>query len=70
MLTTLKLVKELSCLLDFGITLTQFSIDRDRLITEIPGDVAVMNSNNQLITDCNFGNSLEGGKSFCWFLNF
>ena len=39
--------------LSFGISgsLTQFSIDRDRLITEIQGDVAVLNLSNQLIEE-------------------
>ena len=44
--------------LSFGLSasLTQYVLDRDRLITEIPGDVAVMNNtNNQLIPDFNFG---------------
>ncbi len=44
--------------LSFGLSgsLTQFVLDRDRLITEIPDDIAIMNStNNQLIPDFNFG---------------
>ena len=44
--------------LSFGLSgsLTQFVIDRDRLITEIPDDVAVTNStNNEVIPDVNFG---------------
>ena len=55
--------------LSFGLSgsLTQFSIDRDRLITEIPGDVAVMNSNNQLISDCNFGIYWKGESHFIGF---
>ena len=55
--------------LSFGLScsLTQFSIDRDRLITEIPGDVAVMNSNNQLISDCNFGIYWKGERHFIGF---
>ena len=58
--------------LSFGLSgsLTQFSIDRDRLITEIPGDVAVMNSNNQLISDCNFGIYWKGDNHFIGFSSF
>ena len=58
--------------LSFGLSgsLTQFSIDRDRLITEIPGDVAVMNSNNQLISDCNFGIYWKGESHFIGFSSF
>ena len=58
--------------LSFGLSgsLTQFSIDRDRLITEIPGDVAVMNSNNQLISDCNFGIYWKGKSHFIGFSSF
>jgi len=58
--------------LSFGLSgsLTQFSIDRDRLITEIPGDVAVMNSNNQLITDCNFGILWRGESHFIGISSF
>jgi type IX secretion system PorP/SprF family membrane protein len=44
--------------LSFGLSgsLTQFVIDRNRLITEIPNDVAVLNNtNNRLIPDFNFG---------------
>ena len=53
-------------LLSFGLagSLTQFSIDRDRLITTIPGDIAVINNNNQLITDCNFGLLWKGDRHF------
>ena len=58
--------------LSFGLSgsLTQFSIDRDRLITEIPGDVAVMNSYNQLISDCNFGIYWKGLNHFIGFSSF
>ena len=58
--------------LSFGLSgsLTQFSIDRDRLITEIPGDVAVINSNNQLISDCNFGIYWKGESHFIGFSSF
>ena len=52
--------------LSFGISgsLTQFSINRDRLITDIPGDIAIINLNNQLIGDCNFGIYWSGEKHF------
>ena len=52
--------------LSFGISgsLTQFSIDRDRLITEIQGDVAVLNLSNQLSADCNFGLYWSGERHF------
>ena len=58
--------------LSFGVSgsLTQFSIDRDRLITEIPGDVAVMNSNSQLITDCNIGIYWSGERHFIGLSSF
>ena len=58
--------------LSFGLSgsLTQFSIDRDRLITEIPGDIAVMNSNSQLISDCNFGIYWKGESHFIGFSSF
>ena len=45
-------------------SLTQFSINRDRLITDIPGDIAIINLNNQLISDCNFGIYWSGEKHF------
>ena len=44
--------------------LTQFSLDRDRLITDVPGDIAVINNNNQLIADCNFGILWKGDQHF------
>jgi type IX secretion system PorP/SprF family membrane protein len=53
--------------LSFGLagSLTQFIVDRDRLITDIPGDIAVLNnSNNQLIADCNFGLYWSGDRHF------
>ena len=53
--------------LSFGLSgsLTQFVLDRDRLITEIPGDVAIMNStNNQLIPDVNFGLYWYGERQY------
>jgi type IX secretion system PorP/SprF family membrane protein len=58
--------------LSFGISasMTQFSIDRDRLITEVPGDIAVLNSENQLITDCNFGLYWSGERHFVGISGF
>ena len=58
--------------LSFGFSgsLTQFSIDRTRLITEVPGDVAVINSTNQLIPDCNFGIHWNGENHFFGFSSF
>ena len=43
--------------LSFGLSgsITQFSIDRDKLITQVPGDIAVMNSISHVIADANFG---------------
>ena len=39
--------------MSFGLSgsVTQFSIDRDKLITQVPGDVAVMNSVSHVIAD-------------------
>tara|TARA_B100001287_G_scaffold149500_1_gene125872 strand:+ start:2261 stop:3205 length:945 start_codon:yes stop_codon:yes gene_type:complete len=53
-------------LLSFGLSgsITQFSIDRNRLITEIPGDIAVDKNYNQIITDCNFGLLFKGDRHF------
>jgi type IX secretion system PorP/SprF family membrane protein len=53
-------------LISFGLSgsLTQFSIDRDRLITDIPGDIAVNKNNNQIITDFNFGILYKGERHF------
>ena len=70
MLTILRLVK-LNYLWLSG-SLTQFSIDRNRLI-EKSGDGSD-NSNNQLISDCNFGiywkgNHFIGFSSFNLFEN-
>ena len=58
--------------LSFGISgsLTQFSIDRDRLITDVPGDVAVGNLSNQLIGDCNFGLYWSGDRHFVGFSGY
>jgi len=52
--------------LSFGLSgaLTQFSLNRDRLITDVPGDIAVINNNNQLIADCNFGMLWKGDRHF------
>ena len=52
--------------LSFGVSgaITQFSIDRDKLITQIPGDVAVLNSSNQVIADVNFGILWKGDRHF------
>jgi type IX secretion system PorP/SprF family membrane protein len=52
--------------LSFGIagSLSQFSISRDRLITEIPYDIAIVNLNNSLIGDCNFGIYWSGVRHF------
>ena len=44
--------------LSFGASaaLTQFILDKDKLVTEIPNDLAIQNStNNQMIPDFNFG---------------
>ena len=52
--------------LSFGLSgaITQFSIDRDKLITQIPGDIAVLNSSNQVIADVNFGILWKGDRHF------
>ena len=53
-------------LLSFGLagSLTQFSIDRDRLSTVIPNDIAIMRNNNQINADVNFGLLLKGDRHF------
>ena len=58
--------------LSFGISgsLTQFSINRDRLITEIPNDIAIVNLNNSLIGDCNFGIYWSGVRHFVGFSGY
>ena len=59
--------------LSFGLSgsLTQFVIDRDRLITEIPDDVAVMNStNNEVIPDVNFGIYWYGERHYLGVTGF
>ncbi len=58
--------------LSFGISgsLTQFSINRDRLITDVPGDIAVSNINNQFLADCNFGLYWSGDRHFVGFSGF
>ena len=58
--------------LSFGISgsLTQFSINRDRLITDVPGDVAVGNLTNQLIGDCNFGLYWSADRHFVGFSGY
>jgi len=58
--------------LSFGLSasLTQFSIDRDRLITEIPGDVAILNLSNQINSDCNFGVYWTGESHFVGISGF
>ena len=58
--------------LSFGLSgsLTQFSINRDRLITEIPNDIAIVNLNNSLIVDCNFGIYWSGVRHFAGFSSF
>ena len=58
--------------LSFGLSgsLTQFSIDRERLITEIQGDVAVLNLSNQLSADCNFGLHWLGERHFVGISGF
>ena len=51
--------------------MTQFVIDRDRLITEIPDDVAVMNStNNEVIPDVNFGIYWYGERHYLGVTGF
>jgi len=58
--------------LSFGISgsLTQFSINRDRLITDVPGDIAVSNISNQFLADCNFGLYWSGDRHFVGFSGF
>ena len=59
--------------LSFGLSgsLTQFVIDRNRLITEIPDDVAVMNStNNEVIPDVNFGIYWYGERHYLGVTGF
>ena len=52
--------------LSFGLSgsVTQFSIDRDKLITQVPGDIAVMNSVSHVIADANFGILWKGDRHF------
>ena len=59
-------------LISFGLSgsITQFSIDRDRLITNIPGDIAVLNNSNQIVTDFNFGILHKGDRHFIGLSGF
>ena len=59
-------------LLSFGLSggLTQFSMDRNRLITDIPGDIAVDKNHSQIIADCNFGILFKGNRHFIGLSGF
>ena len=59
-------------LLSFGLSgsITQFSMDRNRLITDIPGDIAVDKNYNQIIADCNFGILFKGDRHFIGLSGF
>ncbi len=59
-------------LLSFGLSgsITQFSIDRNRLITDIPGDIAVNKNYNQIVADCNFGILFKGERHFIGLSGF
>lgn len=59
-------------LISFGLSgsVSQFYIDRDRLITDIPGDIAVNKNNSQLITDFNFGILFKGDRHFIGISGF
>ena len=59
-------------LLSFGLSggLTQFSMDRNRLITDIPGDIAVYKNHSQIIADCNFGILFKGNRHFIGLSGF
>jgi type IX secretion system PorP/SprF family membrane protein len=59
-------------LLSFGLSggITQFSMDRNRLITDIPGDIAVDKNHSQIIADCNFGILFKGNRHFIGLSGF
>ena len=59
-------------LLSFGLSggITQFSMDRNRLITDIPGDIAVDKNHSQIIADCNFGILYKGNRHFIGLSGF
>lgn len=58
--------------LSFGLSgsITQFSIDRDKLITQVPGDIAVINSVSHVIADANFGILWKGDRHFIGISGF
>ena len=59
-------------LLSFGLSgsLTQFSIDRDRLTTIVPNDIAILRNNNQINADINFGLLFKGDRHFIGISGF
>jgi type IX secretion system PorP/SprF family membrane protein len=64
----LKLDNEYALSFGVGVSLTQFYLDRDRMITEVPDDNAVaMNSNNRLTPDANAGIVLTSKNLFVGF---
>jgi len=59
--------------LSFGLSaaLTQFILDRDKLVTETPGDATIQNnSNNQMIPDFNFGAYWYGERFYVGLSTF
>jgi type IX secretion system PorP/SprF family membrane protein len=59
-------------LLSFGLSgsLTQFSIDRGRLTTVVPNDIAILRNNNQINADINFGLLFKGDRHFIGISGF